>query len=262
MKSKNICKSIPISSADKLDTHQFIYETDVLVMNTQWKLKCNRIILVKSGSVIFNVDSYKISAEAGSIVFVFDGESFCPEAEKGAEYFYIDFSGNRCDALFRRFGINVGVRAFKGYDGLIPFWHDSLLRASNENIDLLAESVLLYTLSRLKCEEKENGSIIQQIIDITEENFADPQLSIAEVSKMLCYNSKYLSHLFKQKMGVGYTEYLRVFRINYAIVLIEHGIDSVKNIASLCGFSNPQYFSSVFKNIVGVSPVEYKSSKK
>ena len=82
MKSKNICKSIPISSADKLDTHQFIYETDVSVMNTQWKLKCNRIILVKSGSVIFNVDSYKISAEAGSIVFVFGGESFCPEAEK------------------------------------------------------------------------------------------------------------------------------------------------------------------------------------
>ena len=62
-------------------------------------------------------------------------------------------------------------------------------------------------------------------------------------------------------MGVGYTEYLRMYRINYAIMLLDHGIDSVKNIASLSGFSNPMYFSSVFKQTVGVSPSEYNSKQ-
>ena len=47
-------------------------------------------------------------------------------------------------------------------------------------------------------------------------------------------------------------------RIKYAVSLLEHGIDSVKNVAFLSGFSDPLYFSNVFKKVVGVSPKEYK----
>ena len=114
-------------------------------------------------------------------------------------------------------------------------------------------------MSRINTTCNEQNTLIQQIIDITEENFNDPKLSISTVANELAYNPKYISHLFKQKMGVGYTEYLRMYRIKYAIMLLDHGIDSVKNIASLSGFSNPMYFSSVFKQTVGVSPSEYNS---
>ena len=116
-------------------------------------------------------------------------------------------------------------------------------------------------MSRINTTCNEQNTLVQQIIDITEENFSNPQLSISIIAKELAYNAKYISHLFKQKMGVGYTEYLRMHRINYAIMLLDHGIDSVKNIASLSGFSNPMYFSSVFKQTVGVSPSEYNSKQ-
>ena len=46
-----------------------------------------------------------------------------------------------------------------------------------------------------------------------------------------------------------------------SVILKEKEIDSVKNIASLSGFSNPMYFSSVFKQTVGVSPSEYNSKQ-
>ena len=59
-------------------------------------------------------------------------------------------------------------------------------------------------------------------------------------------------------MGLGYSEHLRNMRIKYAVSLLEHGIDSVKNVALLSGFSDPLYFSSVFKKTVGVSPRDYK----
>ena len=67
----------------------------------------------------------------------------------------------------------------------------------------------------------------------------------------------YLSHLFKQKMNVGFSEYLRTLRINYAITLFDNGLDSIKNVALLSGFSDPLYFSSVFKKTVGKSPKDY-----
>ena len=259
MKTKNICKFISEPSFDKLDTHSFIYETNIPTMKQPSILKYNRIILVKNGNFMFHIAGAQIKVNTGSLIFAFEGESFSVTATADEEYLYIDFSGGRADMLFRRLGINAGNRTFDGFDGLIPLWHESLIRASHDNIDLAAESVLLYSMSRINTTCNEQNTLVQQIIDITEENFNNPQLSISIIAKELAYNAKYISHLFKQKMGVGYTEYLRMYRINYAIMLLDHGIDSVKNIASLSGFSNPMYFSSVFKQTVGVSPSEYNS---
>ena len=262
MKEKNICKLIHNESQDRLETHRFIYETNVSAMQKTSALTHHRAILVKKGNLIFRIGNAKMDASAGSLLFAFSSEVFSADTVDNGEYVYVDFSGGRADELFKRFGINAGNRFFDGFDGLIPFWYDALVRASEETIDLAAESALLYALSKLNTTPNEQNTIIQQIICITEDNFNNPRLSITAIADELSYNSKYLSHLFKTKMGIGYTEYLRMHRIKYAIILIDHGIDSIKNIASLCGFSDPLYFSSIFKQIVGVSPSQYKTSKR
>lgn len=45
--------------------------------------------------------------------------------------------------------------------------------------------------------------------------------------------------------------------INKAAALIGCGFTSVKEIATLCGFSDALYFSRVFKSLQGVSPKEF-----
>ena len=175
---------------------------------------------------------------------------------------YICFSGNRSEELFYRFNINCNNRNFQGFDGIIPLWNESLSRASKETIDLAAESILLHTFSRILTKPRKNDDILHKIIKLSEEHFNDPELSIGEIAKELSYNSKYLSFLFKEKMGVGYSEYLRTLRIKYAVSLFDNGIDSVKNVALLSGYTDPLYFSTVFKNAVGVSPKEYKNNLK
>ena len=97
---------------------------------------------------------------------------------------------------------------------------------------------------------------------MTEQNFVDSSLSISSIANELSYNPKYLSHLFKEKMGMRYSEYLRMLRVKYAVTLFDRGLDSVKNIAYLSGFDDPLYFSTVFKKVVGVSPKEYKEKEK
>ena len=92
---------------------------------------------------------------------------------------------------------------------------------------------------------------------ITEQRFNDPELSLSAIARELSYHPKYVSHLFKEKMGISYSEYLRSVRLKYATVLFDHGIDSVKNVALLSGFSDPLYFSTVFKKQIGRSPKEY-----
>ena len=139
----------------------------------------------------------------------------------------------------------------------LPAWTESLLRASETTIDLVSESILLYTFSKLNSEYTKSDDCINKIIEITEEDFSDPQLSISFIAEELGYNPKYLSHIFKKKSGIRYTEYLQNFRIKYAISLLENGIDSIKNVALLSGYTDPLYFSTVFKNKIGVSPKTY-----
>ena len=221
----------------------------------------HRMLLPIQGEGTLVFDGERIPFAAGVLVFCFAGESFCAECSDGSAYMYISFGGGRAEELFRRFAVNKQNRAFDGFDGLIPLWKESLSRASEQNIDLASESVLLYTFSRLNSQVSHGSELIRKIMEITEDSFTDPGLSLSSLADMLAYNPKYISHVFKQKTGMSYSEYLRDMRIKHAVSLLDYGLDSVKNVALLSGFSDPLYFSSVFKKNIGVSPKEYKNGK-
>lgn len=262
MSTKNICKFTQPSLPNVLTVSCFVMEANEQVMTNKSVLNNNRMILMTGGSATLCFDGQELNTEAGTLVLGFAGESFTVKNIKNATYIYIDFGGTRGSDLLRRFDINKGNRVFCGFDGLIPMWSESLSRAGENTVDLAAESILLYTFSRLTGATFEANGIIGKIIDYTEENFTSPTLSVSEIANKLSYNPKYISHLFKEKMNVSYSEYLRSMRIKYAITLFDHGIDSIKNVALLSGFSDPLYFSTVFKKEIGVSPKDYINSKK
>ena len=131
------------------------------------------------------------------------------------------------------------------------------MRTPQKNIDIAGESVLFYVLSRLSTKNPGHNDAIQSIVEFTEKHFCDPELSVSVIADELGYNPKYLSHLFKQKTNMNYSEYLRSIRFKYAISLFELGISSVKNVALLSDFSDPLYFSNAFKKAIGISPKEF-----
>ena len=257
MRSKNICKFIPSKSAVALEVYNFVCETDRETMISEQELLYNRAVLVSSGEGTLSFGTQSVSVSKGALVFGFEGESFCADGCDGFQYIYISFAGERADELFRRFGINPKTRTVEGFEGLVPLWQESLARASEENVDLAAESMLLYALSRLRAELAEKNGIINKVVNAIEDGFNERELSIGGIAEELGYNVKYVSHVFKEKMGVSFSEYLRRVRLKYAVSLFDHGIDSVKNVALLSGFQDPLYFSTVFKKEIGISPKEY-----
>lgn len=261
MRNKNICKFIDSSGPNALSVSCFILETDPAAMEAKRTLEQHHAILAVRGEGVFHFDGYQIPFSPGSLVFGFRGETFFAQCENSCEYMYIRFDGVRAEELLRRFCIHPGFRTFPGCDGLIPLWRESLSRASPRTIDLASESMLLYTFSRLSSDDSEKPGLISRVVEITEDQFTDASLSLSSIAETLGYNVKYLSHAFKEKMGMGYTEYLRTLRIKYAVSLFDHGIESVKNVSMLSGFSDPLYFSSVFKKNVGMTPREYQKKR-
>ena len=223
------------------------------------KLVNNRMILITQGDGEFLFDDLAFSFTVGTLIFGFEGEQFALKRGNDVRYIYIDFNGEKGNTLCHRVGIYPYMRATDNFDSLIPFCQDCLLRTPPKNIDIAGESVLLYVLSRLSSKTSIQNDALKNIIEFTEKNFREPDLSISVIADELGYNAKYLSHFFKTKMNMNYSEYLRSIRFKYAISLFELGISSVKNVALLSGFSDPLYFSNAFKKAIGISPKEFIS---
>ncbi|MBQ9940191.1 MAG: helix-turn-helix transcriptional regulator [Clostridia bacterium] len=77
------------------------------------------------------------------------------------------------------------------------------------------------------------------------------------ISKELSYSPKYISTIFIKKFNVGIAEYLNTIRLQNACTVMDREITSVSDISNQCGFSDPQYFSKVFKQKMGMSPTTY-----
>lgn len=256
--AENICKFVTESSIESLVTSNFVLEKNVPSAGYEYIRKCNVMHLCLSGSGHLVADAFDGEVSTGMLFFTFSGEKVRLCDLGGFEYMYISFDGQKSDALFERFGISKTSRVFRGFEGLFSFWQSSLGRADSSNLDLISESVLLYSFSqmsqsRVSSEEYLAGSIISHI----ETYFTDSTLSLASTAARLGYNPKYLSRVFAKNTGSTFSEYLRNTRIKHAVFLIEQGVSSVKNVALLSGYSDPLYFSNVFRQVMGISPSEY-----
>ncbi len=111
-----------------------------------------------------------------------------------------------------------------------------------------------------KKEEHENH-LISKAKDYIEKNF-HRDLSLEEVSRQLDLSSYYFSKLFKEETGSNFIEYVTSLRIDKAKELLMQKNLSMKEICSLVGYSDPNYFSRAFKKREGITPTEYRERER
>lgn len=71
-------------------------------------------------------------------------------------------------------------------------------------------------------------------------------------------NPSYLSVLFKNEMGMNYSEYLLMVRMEEAKKLLRQRELNLSQIANAVGYDRVSYFSKLFKNFTGLKPGEYR----
>lgn len=100
---------------------------------------------------------------------------------------------------------------------------------------------------------------LEEILAYLEENYRDSNLSQIQVADMFHISNYTLSRLFKNQVGVGFSEYLVAKRLEYAKELLLTTSHTVKEIAAMSGFTSENYFSRTFKLYEGVSPSNFRS---
>lgn len=85
-------------------------------------------------------------------------------------------------------------------------------------------------------------------------------LSLQMTADEIGISPSYLSRIFKQDFGVGFSEFLNEYRVKQAKTLIESGKNHLKDIVEMTGFNNYNYFFRVFKGVTGMTPAQYEKS--
>ncbi|MNO41636.1 putative response regulatory protein [compost metagenome] len=83
-------------------------------------------------------------------------------------------------------------------------------------------------------------------------------ISLQDIADELDINATYLSKIFKADTALGFTEYLNRHRIEQAKHLIQSKKYRVKEIYGQVGFNQYNYFFKVFRQLTGLTPVEYE----
>lgn len=104
--------------------------------------------------------------------------------------------------------------------------------------------------------EAEKPELLDRIMSYIEHSYSTP-LSVGDVAKKYFVSSSTVSHLFKQKIGVGFYRYVTQRRLIAAKSLIEKGLPLV-SIAAQVGFQAYSGFYRSFKQEFGISPREYR----
>ncbi|WP_172254985.1 helix-turn-helix domain-containing protein [Saccharibacillus deserti] len=120
----------------------------------------------------------------------------------------------------------------------------------------LMESVSLFLIET----EKRNGERATDTLESAKRYIAENlsgDLSLEAVSSSVFISAKYLSRLFKEELGVTYTEYVTARRMETARSLVELGSLTIEQVAAAVGYGTPAYFIKKFKEAYGCTPGNY-----
>ena len=107
--------------------------------------------------------------------------------------------------------------------------------------------------------EREDATLklINQAKAFIEMHYQEPSLSVEMICQELHISPAYFSTIFKKEVGESYVSYLTDLRLKKALELLKDTTDKTYVIAEKVGYSEPNYFSYVFKKKFGVAPSKY-----
>lgn len=163
---------------------------------------------------------------------------------------FADFHAYTSGGLVYRFGDRkeyLGIATTAGLEDELRTWFVEKMVQASDNI-------------ANKKKEYGNDAVYRakEYIDL----YYKKDLSLEHISKEMDMSPYYFSKLFKEVIGEGFIEYLTEVRIKKAKELLLEGQATMKEICVAIGYSDPNYFSRIFKKCVGKTPTEFKEGGK
>ena len=129
-------------------------------------------------------------------------------------------------------------------------------REDAEKAKTLHESDFAFMASQI------NDKVTAKILKYVTENMGNPDLKIDDIAEAMGMSRSVLYAKIKQSVSMTPIDFVRHIRIMRASELLQQTDDTLASISFEVGFSDPKYFSKVFKKEMGIVPSEYRERTK
>ena len=231
------------------------------------------LVLMLGGRAQAAVDGERYSISAGDVLISFPNQvhSYAPP-EEGERSFVLIVEPDLLDDLGELFLTRqpksphlrgIVDEEMIGYARRLQ----SLKKAHTllEQTERKALLLLLFGKVLSHCElvgvKSDRGSALKAVINYCTEHY-DKDLTLSQLEKELHMSRYYISHLFAERMGLGFNEYVNSLRISHACRLLQGVEQSVTAVALLVGFSTQRTFNRAFLREMGMTPSAYRKIKK
>lgn len=154
----------------------------------------------------------------------------------------------------------------KGYLGEFNMTQpvDNIIRISENYYQMRQTAVEFYKalyqkINALTLEKNcSSESLYQKIKDYLESHIYE-SISIGDLAEHFHVSASYINRIFKKNGAESPISYYNQRKIEEACRLLKNDENcKIKDISDALGYQNQHYFSKAFKQIIGVSPVEYR----
>ncbi len=226
------------------------------------------IVLNQTGRGKMTIGGTTVAFEAGTVVCVPPGVPFVKKSDRGFSDILVQTDTFLLEeSLGGSFGVIPDDKNKSAETLIILMLRTFLDREeaySSRLLEQLFHTVELLLFHRLQ-QQHPHSYQINQMVEIIRSGFTNPEFSLSQIFVGQNYCPNHLRRLFKQKMGCTPVEYLNQLRMNHAQKLLrdtQMAPLSVSQIALMSGFSDPCYFSRIFKKKNGISPAEFVKKAK
>jgi AraC-like DNA-binding protein len=139
------------------------------------------------------------------------------------------------------------------------FAKDTVLRSKlMEALAYLMRILLTRAITDPDSGSGEGRGMVQQLLQYLHTHYQE-DISLVIVAKHFNWNASYISRVFKQHVGQTFTDYLHSLRIARATSLLASTTMRIMDISVEVGFDQVRTMSRVFKELMGVTPREFRN---
>lgn len=105
--------------------------------------------------------------------------------------------------------------------------------------------------------------LLEPVMAYLQAHLTEPELDVGSLAALAGVSQVYLRRVFKKQQGLSPAGFVLHRRLQLAQQLLLSGEQlTMAQVAAMCGFRDPLYFSRVFKRQLGLSPTEYRTYHK
>ena len=148
------------------------------------------------------------------------------------------------------------IKSLSGAKSFPKNYRETLIRGY-----VLAFFSEILEMTSLRSIKNEDHQSLKVIVQFCSQHFTG-EISLPTLEKELHLSRYYISHLFSDKIGIRFNDYINSLRISEACRLLRTTDLNITEVSSNAGFSTLRTFNRAFIKQMGVSPSDYKKGSK